>query len=86
MVLHDKEGYDEHNDEDYEYVRIYSFDDEELSDDYSSIDLTCESYNDVLDQDEAVQHHRAASYRMYVPLFRNVKTATPSSQIISMAC
>ncbi len=53
-VLHDAEKYDEHDDEDYEDVSIYSSDDEELSGDYSSIDPGSESYNDVLDQGDAV--------------------------------
>jgi hypothetical protein len=76
VVLHDAEEYDEHDDEDYEDVSIYSSDNEELSDGYSSIDIACESYNDSLDQDDAVQHHRAAFYRMYVSMFRSVKTGT----------
>jgi hypothetical protein len=74
-VLHDAEEYNEHDDEDYEDVSIYSSDDEELSDDYSSINPASES-NDVLDQDNAVRHHRAAFYKMYVPMFRSVKTGT----------
>jgi hypothetical protein len=66
LVLHDDaEEYVEDDDEDYDDVSSYSSDDEQLSDDYSSIDPGCESYNDVLDQDKAVQHHRAAFYRMY---------------------
>jgi hypothetical protein len=38
-VLCNAEEYDEHDDEDYEDVNIYSSADEELSDYYSSIDL-----------------------------------------------
>jgi hypothetical protein len=76
VLRDDAEEYVEDDDEDYDDVSSYSSDDEELSDDYSSIDPGCESYNDVLDQDEAVQHHRAAFYRMYVPMFRSVKTGT----------
>ncbi len=77
MIVHDAEEYVEADDEDYEDVSIYSSDDEELSDDYSSIDPAHESYNDMLDKDDAVWHHRAAFYRMYVPMFRSVKTGTP---------
>jgi hypothetical protein len=76
VLCDDAEEYVEANDEDYDDVSSYSSDDEQLSNDYSSIDPGCESYNDVLDQDEAVQHHRAAFYRMYVPMFRSVKTGT----------
>ncbi len=71
-VLHDAEGYNEHDDEDYEDVSIYSSDDEELSDDYSSINPASES-NDVLDQDDAVRHHRAAFYQNVCPHVQKCK-------------
>jgi hypothetical protein len=54
VIVHDAEEYVEADDEDYEDVSIYSSDDEELSDDYSSIDPAHESYNDMLDKDDAV--------------------------------
>jgi hypothetical protein len=50
--------------------------DAELSSDYGSINSVEESYNDVLDNQDAVQHHRVAFYRMYLPLYQKVKCGT----------
>jgi hypothetical protein len=41
--------------------------DAELSSDYDSINTVEEAYNDVLDNQDAVQLHRVAFYRMYLP-------------------
>jgi hypothetical protein len=45
----------------------------ELSSDYGSINSVEEAYTDVLDNQDAVQHHREAFYRMYLPLYHKVK-------------
>jgi hypothetical protein len=55
---------------------VYPPDDEDLSDDYDDIDPDCESYKDVMDEDDVVQHHRKAFYKMYIPIFKSVKTGT----------
>jgi hypothetical protein len=47
--------------------------DAELSSNYGSINTVEEAYEDVLDNQDAVQHHREAFYR---PLYQKVKTDT----------
>ncbi len=41
-----------------------------------SLDPQAEAFNDVLDQDNVVRHHREAFYRMYLPMHRSVKEGT----------
>jgi hypothetical protein len=72
LTLCDAEKEDEDEDEDYDDFSIYSPDDEDLSDDYDNINLECVSYNVVLDQDDAVWHHRAAFYKMNTPMLKSV--------------
>ncbi len=50
--------------------------DAELSSDYGSINTVEEVYADVLDDQYAVQNHREAFYRMYLPLYHKVKAGT----------
>jgi hypothetical protein len=50
--------------------------DAELSSNYVSINMVEEAYNDVLDNQDAEQHHRVAFYRMYLPLYQKVKSGT----------
>jgi hypothetical protein len=47
-----------------------------LSSDYGSINTEEEAYADVLDDQDAVQNHREAFYRMYLPLYKKVKAGT----------
>jgi len=47
-----------------------------LSSDYGSINTKEEAYTDVLDNEDAVQNHREAFYRRYLPLYNKVKQGT----------
>ncbi len=50
--------------------------DAELSSDYGSINTVVEAYTDLLDDQDAVQNHREAFYRMYLPVYHKVKAGT----------
>lgn len=47
-----------------------------MSSDYGSINTEEEAYADLLDNEDAVQNHREAFYRMYLPLYNKVKQGT----------
>ncbi len=50
--------------------------DAKMSSNYGSINTVEEAYDYVLDNKDAVQHHRVAFYRMYLPLYQKVKSGT----------
>ncbi len=61
-------------DEDAEYdFSICQADEDNMSSDYASIDTIAETYKYVLDNDDAVQHHRVAFYRTCLPKYRSMQ-------------
>jgi hypothetical protein len=71
-VLGDKHDDDDHDYDDKDTECNFSIgqpDDDNLSSDYSTIDTVAKVYNDVLDNDDAAQHHQEAFCRMYLQMY-----------------